>query len=288
MGRLVTALFVVWLVTGQTNVMAAGEDCTPGLLAFREKYGSDPRKIEITQQEQLDYLSSIESNDCLNNGFYILHKADLIMFRRNFEEALRMLDKALQQKLEPRALLLDQKASILLHLKTSDVGNVTESLDDINAMLVEALELETKSPDKSAISSIRYSMTELAYAKGDYDTASQILNDTFASGKALPSVFYTFAGVIAAKQKKWNESVKFMEKAIKINNENYLDEPETIRAMAEAFCQLKRKDLSEKAIALAMAANPQFASFPDILTAQEEIKRCPNPNLDAQAQPSVK
>ncbi len=286
MGRLVVPVVFALLYASSSCTLAAEQNCEYALRIYIDKYDGKAQKTDISAEQQLSYLESIEKEICSSNGIFVFFKSQVLLRLHRFDEVKALLESADKQKIEPRSLVLDQRASILLSLKTTNLGNVTESFDNINAMLEEAMEIETKAGDTSSIPSTQYTMASVANFTGDYDKAACLLNDAIKNGKDLSSVFYTFAGVVAAKQRKWDESAKLMETAIKINNENYLNEPETIRAMAETFCQLNRKDLSEKAIALAIAANPPFADFPDIIAAQEETRQCPNPQLELPAQPA--
>lgn len=268
-------LILMWLTAGVASVSAAPVDCDEFMHAYHEKYGDYSRNGKPSYPERLTYLESIESPSCLNNAYHSIAKAQLLVFLGRFDEALQLLDDADRKGLKPRAYVLETKATTLLLLRKYDAVKISQSLDDINALYQEALEIESKEGQPPNFPVYYAGLAKIASLKGNHDEAAKLIKIAIELGKDTPSKYYSLAGVIASKRKRWNETVRFMEMSMQKNKDNYLSEDETVRAMAEAFCHIGRNDLAARAISLAITENPVLADAPDIHTAQETVKNCP-------------
>lgn len=268
-------LVLMWLTAGAASVSAEPVDCNESIHAYHEKYGDYSRNGKPSYPERLTYLESIESPSCLNNAYFSIAKAQLLVFLGRFDEALQLLDDADRKRLKPRAYVLETKATTLLLLRKYDAVKITQSLDDINALYQEALEIESKEGQPPNFPVYYAGLATVAYLKGNYDDAAKLISIALEVGQDLPSKYYSLAGVIASKQKRWNDVVRFIEMSMQRDKNIYLREDETVRAMAEAFCHLGRNDLAARAISLAITENPVLADAPDIHTAQEIVKNCP-------------
>lgn len=267
-------LLLIWLAAGFDSALAAPVDCSVHMQEYHTKYGDDAHNGKSTYHARLAYLESINSPSCQSNVFYQTSKTGLLVLLGRVSEAMQCIDDADRRGLRPRQYVLESKATTLLLIKKYDVIKVAQSLDDIGALFQEALRIENKEGSASRFPIYYAGLAEVALRKGNFDEAEKLIKIAIELDSDSPSQYYSLAGVVASRQKRWNQALQFLEMSIKKNKDNYLSEDETIRALAEAFCNIGRNDLAAKAVSLAISEHPIIARAPDIVEAQRVVNNC--------------